>query len=103
MGVAVMFPGQGSQSPAMGAPWRETEAWQIVDRASEVLDEAVGDLLLDPDPGRLARTREAQLAVYLTSLLAWQTAAETLGTVTAFAGHSLGQVTALIAQLLQGR
>ena len=69
MGVAVMFPGQGSQSPGMGRPWRDADAWALVERAEESLGEPVGELLLSSDPGRLRRTREAQLAVFLTSLL----------------------------------
>lgn len=97
MGVAVMFPGQGSQSPAMGATWRDTRGWGIVERAEAVLGEPVSDLLLDEDPTRLAHTREAQLAVFLVSLAAWEVTKDTLGEVVAFAGHSLGQLTALTA------
>src|SRR4051812_391361 len=72
MGVAVMFPGQGSQSPAMGASWRDTRGWAVVERAEEVLGEPVGELLLDEDPARLTHTKEAQLAVFLVSLAAWE-------------------------------
>jgi [acyl-carrier-protein] S-malonyltransferase len=97
MGVAVMFPGQGSQSPGMGSPWQDTEAWTLVERAEEVLDEPLERLLLDEDPGVLRRTREAQLAVFLTSLVAWEAAPAAHGEIVAFAGHSLGQLTALTA------
>jgi [acyl-carrier-protein] S-malonyltransferase len=45
----------------------------------------------------LARTREAQLAVLLTSLVAWEATCDRIEGPVAFAGHSLGQVTALIA------
>jgi [acyl-carrier-protein] S-malonyltransferase len=81
----------------MGSPWRDAPEWALVKRAEEVLDHEVAPLLLDTDPERLRHTREAQLAVFLTSLLAWETAKDTLGEITAFAGHSLGQVTALVA------
>ena len=97
MGVAVMFPGQGSQSPAMGSPWQDAPEWALVEQAEEVLEQDVAALLLDTDPARLRHTREAQLAVFLTSLLAWEGTKESLGDVTAFAGHSLGQLTALAA------
>src|SRR3954464_251493 len=97
MGVAVMFPGQGSQSPAMGGPWRDTRGWGVVERAEAVLGEPVADLLLDEDPARLSHTREAQLAVFLTSLAAGATTKDALGDVVPFAGHSLGQLTALTA------
>jgi len=97
VGIAVTFPGQGSQSAGMGAPWQHTPQWALVTQAEEVLGQDVAPLLVDTDPARLRHTREAQLAVFLTSLLAWESARETLGRVTAFAGHSLGQVTALTA------
>src|SRR3712207_1617593 len=97
MRIAVTFPGQGSQSPGMGAPWHGTEAWALVTRAEELLGENVSTLLLDNNPERLSRTRDAQLAVFLTSLLAWKSAKDSLGDVAAFAGHSLGQLTALTA------
>ena len=45
----------------------------------------------------LARTRAAQLAVLLTSLVAWEAVRDQISTPVSFAGHSLGQVTALIA------
>ncbi|HZN14513.1 MAG TPA: ACP S-malonyltransferase [Acidimicrobiales bacterium] len=97
-GVAVVFPGQGGQTVAMGVPWRDAPGWWIVDRASDVLDEDLAALLLTADAERLARTRDAQLAVLLTSLVAWES--DPLrhdDSVVAMAGHSLGQVTALVA------
>jgi [acyl-carrier-protein] S-malonyltransferase len=95
--TAFIFPGQGTQQPGMGVPWRDHEAWQVVDRAEAALGEPLADLLLDAPAERLARTREAQLAVLLTSLVAWEAAREVLEPPLGFAGHSLGQVTALIA------
>jgi [acyl-carrier-protein] S-malonyltransferase len=95
--VAVVFPGQGTQAPGMGAPWREHPAWKIVDEAEAALGEPIAPLLLDATAEQLARTRNAQLAVLCTSLVAWEAARPLLGGVVAFAGHSLGQVTALIA------
>jgi [acyl-carrier-protein] S-malonyltransferase len=96
-GVAVVFPGQGTQVPGMGRAWRGSRAWDaVVERAEEALDEPVGRLLLDADEEELLRTRNAQLSVLLSSLLAWE-AARPKVTPIAFAGHSLGQVSALIA------
>ena len=97
MGVAVTFPGQGSQSAGMGAPWQHTPQWSLVTHAERVLDQEIAPLLLDTDPARLGHTREAQLAVFLTSFLAWEATKGSLSDVTAFAGHSLGQLTALAA------
>lgn len=97
MTVAVIFPGQGTQEPGMGAPWRDQPAWAVVERAEAALGEPLGELLTDAPAERLARTREAQLAVLLTSLLAWEAVRPVVDAPVAFAGHSLGQVTALIA------
>ena len=96
MAIAVLFPGQGTQSPRMGEPWRATPVWDVVERAETALGQPLSPLLLDPDAD-LGRTRDAQLAVLLASLLAWEAVRDQLGTPVAFAGHSLGQVTALIA------
>jgi [acyl-carrier-protein] S-malonyltransferase len=81
----------------MGTPWQHTPQWTLVTHAEEVLGRPVTPLLIDTDPARLGHTREAQLAVFLTSLLAWESTKDTLSEITAFAGHSLGQVTALAA------
>jgi [acyl-carrier-protein] S-malonyltransferase len=95
--AAVVFPGQGTQTPGMGRPWRDRPEWQaVVGRAEAAVGEPLGRLILDADADELARTRNAQLAVLLTSLLAWEAINDRVVPL-AFAGHSLGQVTALIA------
>lgn len=94
---AIVFPGQGTQAPGMAAPWRDHPAWSVVEHAEKALGEPLADLVLDAPADRLARTREAQLAVLLTSLVIWEAAHDTLADPVAFAGHSLGQVSALIA------
>ena len=97
MGTAVVFPGQGTQSPGMAASWRRHPAWAVVEEASDSLGEDLGHLITDAPADALARTREAQLAVLLTSLVVWATSEPLPEPPVAFAGHSLGQVTALIA------
>ncbi len=97
MDTAVIFPGQGTQQPGMGVAWRDNEAWGVVERAEAALGEPLAQLLLDAPAETLARTREAQLAVLLTSLVIWDAARAGIDQPVAFAGHSLGQVTALIA------
>src|SRR4051812_30377335 len=95
--TAVVFPGQGTQIPGMGAAWRDRPEWEaVVGRAEAALGEPLGRLLLDADADELLRTRNAQLAVLLTSLIAWEAISDRAVPL-AFAGHSLGQVTALIA------
>lgn len=100
MPTAVIFPGQGTQRPGMGQAWIDHSAWSIVPRVDDALGENVGRLITDADEAELARTREAQLAILLTSLVAWEALRPTLDAgdpPIAFGGHSLGQVTALIA------
>jgi [acyl-carrier-protein] S-malonyltransferase len=95
--VAMVFPGQGTQVPGMGAPWQDHPAWKLLDEAERALGEPLRSLVLDAPPEQLARTRDAQLAVLCTSLVAWEALRPLTHDVVAFAGHSLGQVTALVA------
>ena len=97
MSVAVIFPGQGTQQPGMARAWRDHPSWAIVERAEAALGEPLGYLVTDAPPESLSRTREAQLAVLVTSLVAWDALRPLADAPVAFAGHSLGQVTALIA------
>ena len=97
MSVAVIFPGQGTQQAGMATAWRAHPSWAIVERAEAALSEPLGHLVTDAPPEALTRTREAQLAVLITSLVAWDALAPLDETPVGFAGHSLGQVTALIA------
>lgn len=97
MGVAVVFPGQGTQEPEMGSAWRAHAAWSVVERAEAALGEPLAHLITDAPAEVLARTRDAQLAVLLTSLVVWEAMQPFDDTPVAFAGHSLGQVTALVA------
>jgi [acyl-carrier-protein] S-malonyltransferase len=97
LAVAVIFPGQGTQGAAMGAPWQEHPAWGVVERAEQALGEPLAHLVLAESAEDLARTRESQLSVLLTSLVVWEAARDRITDPVAFAGHSLGQITALIA------
>jgi [acyl-carrier-protein] S-malonyltransferase len=81
----------------MGAPWRGHQAWEVVERAETALDQPLAWLLLEAPAEILARTREAQLAIFLTSLVSWEAARDAFPETVAMAGHSLGQLTALVA------
>lgn len=96
MTTAIVFPGQGSQAPRMAAGWAGHPAWDLVHRAEAVLDRPLGHFLLDAGCAPTA-TRDVQLCVVLTSLMGWEAARPLLGRPALFAGHSLGQVTALAA------
>ena len=104
MSYAVIFPGQGAAVPGAGEPWRDHEGWSSIEQAEELLERPLGRLLLEAEAAELATTRASQLAVLLTSLLAWDAfSAEVDEAPVAFAGHSLGQITALIASDAIGR
>lgn len=91
--TALLFPGQASQRPGMGAAWVGTPGWELVDRASQVLDRDVAQLLLHASAEELRPTAQAQLAVFVTSLVVLAS----LPSAQVHAGHSLGEVTALVA------
>jgi [acyl-carrier-protein] S-malonyltransferase len=98
MAHAIVFPGQGTQQPGMGRPWVDHPSWAVVERAEKASGERLAHLLLDATAEELAPTREAQLSVLTTSLVAWDALRDELPEAPiAMAGHSLGQITALIA------
>jgi [acyl-carrier-protein] S-malonyltransferase len=78
----------------MGSELRALPAWHLVDDAEEILATSLSPLLLGDE---LKTTQAAQMAVLLHSLVCWETQRDEIGDVTSFAGHSLGQITALIA------
>ena len=95
MAHAVVFPGQGAQSQGMGVPWRDHPSWAVVERAEKVLDRPLAELLTS-DTADLSRTANSQVSVLLTSLMCWDALRSAIAAPLAFAGHSLGQITALI-------
>jgi [acyl-carrier-protein] S-malonyltransferase len=98
MSFAALFPGQGSIAPGAGLPWVEHPAWSVVARVEAAAERPVAHLLTDAPAAALATTDAAQLATLTLSLVAWEALQDALGDdVVAFAGHSLGQITALVA------
>lgn len=98
MPYAVIFPGQGAATPGAGRAWLDHPAWSVVRDAEELLDRPLAPLLLEADADQLSGTEASQLAVLLASLVAWEALRPTLmSEPVAFAGHSLGQITSLLA------
>jgi [acyl-carrier-protein] S-malonyltransferase len=87
--TALVFPGQGSQTPAM----RAEVAAQRPDLLALAI-EVVGD---DPFARVDDGTRFAQPAIYCASIVGWERLRDAGVVADAFAGHSLGEVAALVA------
>lgn len=95
--IAFLYPGQGSQHAGMGAAWRHHDSWELVVEASDMTGRDVGHLLLEADDDELRETRNAQLATFTLSMVAFD-ALSRLGIETSgHAGHSLGEYSALAA------
>lgn len=96
--LAFTFPGQGSQKPQMGVPWRSHASWALVEEASDAAGRDIGALLCEADADELRDTRNAQLTTLVLSLVVEHAVEQEIGVRAAmFAGHSLGEYAALEA------
>ena len=95
--IAFTFPGQGSQRPGMGAPWKDHASWELVIRASDLSGRDIGHLLLETDAEELTDTRNAQIATFVLSLVVLDAVTRVGIPPDRLAGHSLGEYTALTA------
>jgi [acyl-carrier-protein] S-malonyltransferase len=96
MRAAVVFPGQGSQGPAMGSAWVGDPAWHLLEHASAVVGRDLAPALLSPQSAP-RHTADVQLCVFLVSMMAWEAVRPLLSAPVVFAGHSFGQISALTA------
>jgi [acyl-carrier-protein] S-malonyltransferase len=95
---AAIFPGQGAAIPGAGRAWTDHAAWRVIDEAEAATGRPLARLLLEADADELSMTGASQLAVLLASLVAWTAMTDAVDEPpVAFAGHSLGQITAIIA------
>lgn len=94
---AMAFPGQGTQRPGAGAPFVNDAAWDVVMEINEVVAGDVPRLLLHADATVLRRTPAAQLSVFAVGLLHHHSIRRRVGTPTCVVGHSVGEITALVA------
>jgi [acyl-carrier-protein] S-malonyltransferase len=95
-GVAVVFPGQGSQRPGMARAWRDHPSFARWAHADELLGRDVTRLGLDADADELRIPLNCQIALFVHGVVlyeAWTGAATPVAT----AGHSLGEYNALVA------
>lgn len=94
---AYIFPGQGSQFPGMGKTLYENnpQAKELFEHANDILGFRISDLLFSGTEEDLKQTNVTQPAVFLHSVIAYQTIADPKPDMVA--GHSLGEFSALVA------
>lgn len=102
--VAFVYPGQGSQYPQMGKEIYDhiPEAKEVILHANDVLKQDFEQLIFQGTKEQLTQTENAQLAIFITSLMI-QKAVESVThkkidqLCHAVLGHSLGEYSALAA------
>lgn len=103
MSFALIFPGQGSQKPGMGRALADAEpvAAEVFSEIDEALGESLSEILWEGSAEDLTMTRVAQPGLMAVSLASLRVLISRLGSlpqsVQFFAGHSLGEYSALAA------
>ena len=98
--MAVIFPGQGSQSVGMGRDVAESSvaARAVFNRANDVLGFDLARVCFEGPAAVLERTDIQQPAIFVTSIAIWEAwleAGASLESITHYGGLSLGEYTAL--------
>ncbi|MFF3994257.1 ACP S-malonyltransferase [Streptomyces cyaneofuscatus] len=91
-----VFPGQGIQRKGMGRSLFGRFP-DLRSRADDLLGYSIEELCLENPERRLSDTAYAQPAIYVVNALHWSAAQEDLPPADFFAGHSLGEYSALFA------
>lgn len=96
--IAILFPGQGSHAVGMARqlanlPW----ARELFGQASEIIGDDLLEICNAGPEDKLARTEIAQVAIFVTSYCLFRAVDDDLAMISAGAGHSLGEYTALAA------
>ena len=98
--IAAIFPGQGSQYPGMAKGLKDSFPWTkaIYEEASDAVKQDLLNLCLEGNTETLQLTRNAQPCILVTSLAWFHVLKRELDfRPFAFAGHSLGEYSALVA------
>ena len=94
--TAVVFPGQGSQTVGMGADLANMPVSVLFERANSVLGYSLSEIMLNGPEETLRLTENAQPALLTHSFALWSLIRDKVNP-SFFAGHSLGEYTALAA------
>ncbi|QDH79942.1 ACP S-malonyltransferase [Echinicola soli] len=94
---AYIFPGQGAQFPGMGKELYESnaEAKKLFDQADEILGFKISEIMFNGTAEELKETKVTQPAVFLHSAILAKTTPDFKPDMAA--GHSLGELSALVA------
>ena len=100
IGMAMVFPGQGSQSPGMGKALFENflAAREVFEEADDALGFSISKLCFDGPAEDLQLTENTQPAILTVSVAAFRAMKDAgIGAAAFVAGHSLGEYSALVA------
>jgi len=96
--MAVLFPGQGAQKVGMLSRVLACAAGRaLLEEAEDVLGYRITSLIQKGPLVELSRTVHAQAAIVLTSYALWNLAHSNFNKPSFYAGHSIGEYTALLA------
>lgn len=97
--TALLFPGQGSQFIGMGQGFLESDsdAKQLMAMAEEKSGFLLQELSTDGPMDELTRTAHLQPAMTVMNIICWQALKKAGVEAGYFAGHSLGEYSALVA------
>lgn len=99
--IAFLFPGQGAQYSGMGKDFFESfaQARETFQEADEILNENLSKIIFEGPEELLTQTRNAQVAIYVTSVAIFRTIQEQIPELVpaVCSGLSLGEYTSLFA------